>query len=99
MKKIYVSLAPSEHERIKAIQRHIVKLGFALIPSDAAKLIRRTPHDFDRDSYFVFASNYNFRSSPITTRALIERALSGQAVIIGAKKLPPEVELFCEVIY
>lgn len=97
-KKIIVCIAPSESDRMKRMQQEIVKMGFAKIPSDAGKLIRSSPHDFSNDDYFIFASSYNFRESPLTTRTLVERALHGDAVIIGTKKLPPELELFCEII-
>lgn len=98
-KKIIVCVAPSEAERVKMMQKVIVQLGFALINSDALKLIRKTPHDFERDSYFVFASTYSFRDSPITTNQLFERAVIGEAVVIGSKKVHPQYEYMCKIIY
>lgn len=98
-KKIIVCISASETERVKMMQKVIVKLGFALINSDAGKLIRKTPHDFDHDSYFIFASSYNFRESPITTNQLFERALTGEAVVLGCKKVQPEFEFMCKLIY
>ena len=98
-KKIIVCIAPSEADRVKMMQKIIVKMGFALLNSDALKLIRKTPHDFERDSYFVFASSYNFRESPITTNQLFERALTGDAVVLGSKKVHPEFEHMCKIIY
>ena len=98
-RKIIVCIATSEAESVKLMQKIIVRLGFALINSDAGKLIRKTPHDFERDSYFVFASSYNFRESPITTQRLYERALAGEAVVLGAKRVHPEFEFMCHIIY
>lgn len=97
--KLIVCISNDDNTRAELIERTVVKLGFAIIPSDARKIIKQTPYDFSQDSFFVFAKNYNLNSSPSMTRQLIERALRGQAVVVGAKRIPSTYEPFCEVIY
>ncbi len=92
--KIIVCLSNDEHTRKEMIKRVVVQLGFAHINSDAAKLIRNSPDDFPHASHFVFAHSYNFRSSPITTHELIKNALNGDAVVVGAKRIPKEYQAF-----
>ncbi len=97
--KIIVCIDSDERTRKEMIKRIVVKLGFATIPSDANKIIKASPHDFAHDSYFVFAHSYNFRSSPITTQELIKRALNGEAIVIGAKRVPSEYQPFAVAYY
>ncbi len=92
--KIIVCLSKDEHVRKEMVKKIVVRLGFAKINSDAAKLIRNSPHDFSHGSHFVFAHSYNFRSSPITTHELIKNALNGDAIVIGAKRIPSEYQAF-----
>ena len=98
LKKIFVCISHSEAERQRLVKETIVRLGFAVIPSDAGKLIRPSVHDFNRESYFVFAAFYKFDQSAVN-RSLVERAMQGQAVVIGARHIPKELELFCEATY
>ncbi len=97
--KLTVCLHTDPDARASMLERTVVKLGFATIPSDARKIIRQSPYDFREDSFFVFASNYNLSESPSMTHRLIERAMRGQAVVIGAKKVPRQYEPFCDIIY
>lgn len=98
LNKIYVCISHSEAERHRLVRETIVRLGFALIPSDASKLMRTSVHDFSREHYFIFAAFYKFDETGMN-RTLVERAHSGQAVVIGANRVPKELELFCETIY
>lgn len=91
-------VCPDRPTRQKMIQRLAVQLGFAKTPGDAAKIIRQSPHDFNlANCYFVLAEQYNLRESPFTTQALYELAATGIAVVIGMKKIPPEMEFICDV--
>lgn len=98
--KIIVVVDPTLKNRRETIGRLLVDMGFARIKTDAAKLIRSSPHDFDLQSaYFVVADNYNLRSSPLTTQRLLEMACRGMAVVVGSRSLPREFEFCCQVIY
>ncbi|GAP73064.1 hypothetical protein SAMD00024442_6_16 [Candidatus Symbiothrix dinenymphae] len=96
--KIIVAVSPDRSQRIAMVQRIAVNLGFAKTQGDAGKIIRQTPYDFDLSNcYFVLAETYNLHESPMTTQRLYELAAIGIAVIIGAKRIPPEMEFFCDV--
>lgn len=98
--KIIAAVSTDEKERKTMVARIAVDLGFAITSADAAKIIRYTPNDFDLvNSYFVLASYYNFRESPLTTHRLYELAARGIAVVIGTKKLYPEHEFMCDAYY
>lgn len=98
--KIIVAISGDEKERKAMIARIAVDLGFAITAADAAKIIRPTPIDFDLvNSYFILASSFNFRESPITTHRLYELAARGIAVVIGTKRLYPEHEFICDAYY
>jgi hypothetical protein len=45
----------------------------------------------------VLAETCNLRESPATTQRLYELAATGIAVIVGAKRVPPELEFLCEI--
>lgn len=93
-------VSADEKERRSMIRQLLVKLGFAMTPSDADKLIRATPQDYDLvNSYFVVAVNYNLRETPLTTHRLYELAARGIAVIVGSKRLYPEHEFICHPYY
>lgn len=95
-----VVVSPDPVIRDRTLKRLIVKLGFAVTPTDAGKIIKRSVHDIDLSAaYFAFADLYNFRSSPITTQRLYELAARGIAVVVGVRKLPPEFEFFCSAFY
>ena len=80
------------------IEQILVDCGLAMTRADAGKLIQEDPRDFDLvNSYFIAAELYNLRSSPITTQKLFEKALSGDLVIIGTKRIPSEMEFMLEV--
>lgn len=97
-RKIMAVVCADRSTRQRMIQRLAVQLGFARTPGDAAKIIRQSPHDFDlANCYFVLAEQYNLRESPITTQTLYELAATGIAVVVGMKKIPPEMEFICEV--
>ena len=94
-----VVIAPSSDERELFISRLAVRLGFAKVPSDAKKIIRKDIYSFDLPTaYFILCSNYNFRGSVITTQRLYELAARG-IVVVGVKSLPREYELISQVFY
>ncbi|GHU80123.1 hypothetical protein FACS1894145_5830 [Bacteroidia bacterium] len=96
--KIIAVVNPDRNQRQVMIRNLTVQLGFARTPGDAAKIIRQTPYDFDlANCYFVLAESYNLRESPATTQRLYELAAMGIAVIVGLKKVPPEMEFICEI--
>lgn len=96
--KIIVCVSTDAQERRRMIQRVIIKLGFAITPGDANKLIRNSPRDFDlSEAYFVIADTYNLNESPHTTHQLYRLAIMGVAVVVGLKKLQPQYEQMCEV--
>lgn len=98
--KIQVIVAPTIQEREKLIARLAVRYGFALIASDAAKIIRKDIRSFDLSTaYFVLCSNYNFRGSVITTQRLYELSARGICVIVGVKSLPREYEFVSQTFY
>ena len=98
--KIIVCLAPSEQERLTMVAKALVKLGFARTPGDAKKIIAITPFDVDLPTaYFVAAQSFNFRKSANTTQRLYEMAARGFLVLIGAKRIPPEMEFMCDIYY
>lgn len=98
--KIMVVIAPSSDERELFISRLAVRLGFAKVPSDAKKIIRKDIYSFDLPTaYFILCSNYNFRGSVITTQRLYELAARGICVVVGVKSLPREYELISQVFY
>jgi hypothetical protein len=96
--KIIVAVSSDRNQRVAMLQRIAVDLGFAKIPGDAGKIIRQSPYDFDlANCYFVLAETYNLRESPMTTQRLYELAATGIAIVIGTKKIPPEMEFLCEI--
>ena len=96
--KIIAVVSQDKAQRQAMLKRLTVQLGFAQTLGDAAKIIRQTPYDYDLAScYFVLAESYNLRESPITTQRLYELAATGIAVVIGVKKIPPEMEFICDV--
>ncbi|MDR1370822.1 MAG: hypothetical protein LBJ72_11965, partial [Dysgonamonadaceae bacterium] len=48
-------------------------------------------------AYFVAALNYNFRTSSHTTHKLYSMAINGNLIVIGSKRVPPEMEFMCEI--
>ena len=96
--KIHVCIAQEEAERRRMISRIALDMNLALTPSEAAKLIRPTPFDFDlSNAYIVMAATFNFRQSQHTVHQLYKLAISGIAVVIGVKKLQPEYEFMCQI--
>jgi hypothetical protein len=96
--KIMVAVSPDSNRRATMVARIAVDLGFARTQGDAGKIIRQTPYDYDlANCYFVLAERYNLRESPVTTQRLYELAATGIAVVIGVKKVPPEMEFLCEI--
>ena len=96
--KIIVVVSPDKAQRQTMIQRLTIQLGFARTMGDAAKIIRQTPYDYDLAScYFVLAESYNLRESPITTQRLYELSVMGIAVVVGTKRVPPEMEFLCDI--
>ena len=96
--KIIAVVSPDRAQRQTMIQRVAVQLGFAKTPGDAAKIIRQTPYDYDlANCYFILAESYNLRESPATTQRLFELAATGMAIIVGMKKVPPEMEFLCDI--
>lgn len=98
--KIYTVVCTSEKDRRIMIAKLAVELGFAVNVSDAQKIIRPDPRDYDlHNTFFVIAATYNLKESMITTSRLYEMAAKGFCVIIGVKKIPPELEFICEPFY
>lgn len=98
--KIIVIVSPDFHFRQEMIRRLIVRMGFARIPSDAAKIVTNDIHSIDlATAYFVFCSGYNLRSSTVTTQRLYELSARGIAVVVGVSKLPREYEFCCQAFY
>lgn len=98
--KIIVAVCPDDKRRTEMVRRITVQMGFARTLTDAAKIIRPTPHDFDlSEVYFVLADTYNLSESPITTQRLFELAARGLAVVVGVKRLLPAFEPFCTAVY
>jgi hypothetical protein len=98
--KIHVVVAPTSQERERMIARLAVRLGFAQIASDAAKIIKKDIYSCDLSTaYFVLCSNYNFRGSTITTQRLYELAARGICVVVGVKNLPREYEFIAQAFF
>jgi hypothetical protein len=96
--KIIACQSQFEEDRLTMVAKTLVRAGFARTPGDARKIISLTPFDVDLPTaYFVAAKNYNLRSSPITTQRLFEMAIRGNLVVIGVKRIPPEMEFMCEI--
>ena len=82
--KILVVVSPEPAERKRLLSRLAVRLGFALIPSDAAKIISNDIYGIDlATAYFVFCSSYNFRGAVLTNQRLYEMAARGLCVAVG----------------
>ena len=80
--KIIAIVSADDTERRRMMQQMLVKLGLAITPGDAAKLIKPTPDDFDLSSaYYVAAGKYNLASSDLTTHQLYRLAHQGVAVV------------------
>ena len=87
--KIMVIVAPSADDRELLISRLAVRLGFAKVPSDAKKIIRKDIYSVDlATAYFVLCSNYSFRSSIITTQRLYELAARGICCLLYTSPSP-----------
>lgn len=98
--KIFVVVASGINEREQLIARLAVRLGFAHISSDAAKIISKDIYSVDlTTAYFVLCSTYHFRGSIITNQRLYELAARGICVVVGVKSLPREYELIAQVFY
>ena len=98
--KIFVVVCPDVQQRKQMIAKLAVKLGFAMIPSDAMKLIRQNIHAYDLSTaYFVMCSEYNFRGASITNQRLYEMAARGICIIVGVRSLPREYELISQAFY
>ena len=95
-----VVVAPEAAQREELLSRLVVRLGFARIPSDAAKIIRKDISSFDLSTaYFVLCSSYYFRGSIVTNQRLYELAARGICVVVGVKSLPREYEMIAQVFY
>lgn len=98
--KIFVAVCLDVRTRRQMISRLAVRLGFALIPSDAAKLIQEDLYSCDLSTaYFVMCAQYNFRNSPVTNQRLYEMAARGLCVIVGVRSLPREYEFITQAFY
>lgn len=98
--KIIVCISADDQERRRMIQRMAVKLGIALTPGDAGKLVKLYPQDYDLTSaYFVLAERYDLNSSHHTTQQLYRMALAGIAVVIGARRVQTQFEFMCEIYH
>lgn len=98
--KIYVVVAQTAAEREQLIARLAVRLRFARITSDAAKIISKDIYSIDLSTaYFVLCSTYHFRGSVITNQRLYELAARGICIVVGVKSLPHEYEMIAQVFY
>ncbi|KAA6342243.1 hypothetical protein EZS27_009973 [termite gut metagenome] len=98
--KIMVIVSEDVKQRETMMRYLIVKLGFARIPSDAAKIINKDIRFIDiSTAYFVFCTNYNFRVSPITNQRLYELAARGIAIVLAVRRLPREYEIMSQPFY
>lgn len=99
--KLFVVIHNDTRIRKQMIAKLATKLGFAKIPSDAAKLIRADISDYLNlgTAYFILCGNYNFKDSPETNHRLYEMAARGLAVIVGVRSLPSEYEFISQCIY
>ena len=96
--KIIVCLSNNEEERLQMVARLLVNFGFARTNGDAKKIISFTPFDIELSgAYFIASKTFNFRTSSNTTQRLFEMALRGNLVLVGAKKIPSEMEFMCEI--
>jgi len=96
--KIIVCLSPFEDERTGMVAKLLVKFSFARTQGDARKIIAFSVFDIDlANAWFVAAKTFNFRASANTTQRLFEMALRGNLVLVGAKRVPPELEFMCEI--
>ena len=70
--KILVVVSPEPAERKRLLSRLAVRLGFALIPSDAAKIISNDIYGIDlATAYFVFLQQLQFPWSRTHQPALV----------------------------
>lgn len=98
--KIFVVVCPDIPQRKQLMAKLAVKLGFAMIPSDAAKLIKQNIHSYDlATAYFVMCAEYNFRGASITNQRLFEMAARGICIIVGVRSLPREYEFIAQAFY
>lgn len=98
--KIIIAVDADSVERAALIKRIVVELGFALTPSDAAKIIKQDIYSIDLSkAYFVICDNYSFRDSVITTQRLYELAARGIAVVIGVRNIPRNYEFICQAFH
>lgn len=98
--KIMVCISPNERQREIMVCELAVRVGLAVVRSDARKIMKHSIYDIDTSlAYFVLCHTFNFRESPLTTQRLYELAARGIAVIVGVKKLPHEYEILSEVFY
>ena len=96
--KIIVCLSQHEEDRLQMLARLLVNFGFARTNGDAKKIIAFSVFDIDlTTAYFTAVKTFNFRTSANTTQRLFQMALSGNLVLVGAKKIPPEMEFMCEI--
>ena len=91
--KIIVVISPDDRAREVMIKRLIIDMGFAQTVTDAGKIVKGTPHDYD------LPNTYNLRDSPATTHRLASMAAHGIAVVVGVKKMYPEFEWTCQPFY
>jgi hypothetical protein len=96
--RLIVCLSSFEEDRVTMMAALLVRAGFARTPGDARKIIVPSPFDVDLPgAFFVAAKTCNLRSSPATTHRLFEMALRGNFVLLGVRKIPPEMEFMCEI--
>lgn len=99
--KIKVVIGGSEEAVRNKMAQLIVCAGLAAIRSDGLKLIKRFPEDVlpvERE-YAVFVANYDFSMNLELTIKLISMAAAGLLVILGAKKVPKQLEGLVERVY
>ena len=98
--KIIAVVEPDQAARRKLIQRTLVDLKLAAIPSEADRLISRSVYDIDlNNAYVVCADNFSFSDSPATLDRLIRLAAHGLAVVVGVKRIPARYEFICDARY
>lgn len=98
--KLMLAVSADPDERSALVRRLAIECGFALTPSDAAKIITQNIYDIDiSKAFFIIADNYNFRGGVITTQRLYELAARGICVILGVRSIPREYQFICSAFY
>lgn len=99
-KRIFLVVAPDEQQRRQMVETLAVRHGFALTRSDARKIIRSGLDEqiLVEDPWFVLAATVHPRVSTQVYIHLYRIALSGRFVLIGASRVPRDMDFMFEVV-